>query len=765
MKVYYNGVTLSRVLTKKWEETVKYDETGINALGSTITMSFEASILDDRVDNTSPGLRDDVWSDAVPDIIPTGSHGIDSGYPSAQAQISKDKLRRILRELQIPRRIFRIYDDVTDTPIFEAYPNSPNDSNYYNSLSPQQLACVDTANGPKPTRVSVDQCLGGYYRITFEIEINKIRCLGGETGEADSNTKYAVADGFKLSHRCWTEETIDDNFYSTRVTYGKITASSTNASRTIHHYRPDGYPPLEVGFKRVSVKYSESQDGLSLNYVITDKQVRNSVPYPATSFSGTIQYTLINSVQETATLQLTLVGNPFVPRDVLLGLAVTTVMNKIDNITGQKGKGELRYNHTIAKYDIVENMGDPPSFTITCVILLYVATGEYKSSYRSDPNNVKSYTFDDDVGVIANSPSVNSLACKNFLGKEISESFPSSTSDSYKKWTYDRKLSAEPHPYGYNIYGLYESENDNLESISEVNKYKFLKIIASTPCVLRALPPLNGHSSSGALTGKNKTLKQYSVEASNDDIEEDLKTYVERENYTAIKEYQDTGLTKSALYFPYTLYKSHAVYSTIYNRSVKPKYFTSFNSDDFDEPVVVDVAPPEGRFIVTIEAERLNSLPELPDPEEILTVHARGETEGGISADSATDQDPYYTAIETKTTSNTDVENHASGKRSAKDMKFICLKNDIQIAEPKPTINGEGIFYTVLATYEYAISRPIRKGDEIRLLLNPLMTQQSCYYPRKTIVTDGKLQSTPVRNNYTVLYNGTVLNHLPPKEN
>ena len=57
------------------------------------------------------------------------------------------------------------------------------------------------------------------------------------------------------------------------------------------------------------------------------------------------------------------------------------------------------------------------------------------------------------------------------------------------------------------------------------------------------------------------------------------------------------------------------------------------------------------------------------------------------------------------------------------------------------------------------MSRPLRKGDEVRLLLNPILTQATCYYPKEA---DKDGNPVPKRDKLLTLYNGNVLNHYSP---
>lgn len=760
MKVYYNGVTLSRVFTERWNETVKYDDTGVNVLGSTITMSFRASVLRDNPDGTTPSTSP--WPTTPPAVIQTDSRGINSGVGGSIDSDTSDKLKKMLRNLQIPRCDFIVYDDITGEPVFEAYPAPLPGTDPYEGNEAKKRN-IDVNNGPKPLNVQVNSVVNEYYEITFEIEVTKIRCLQGETHEGSTWTTADPSTGIVVSNRCWTEESIDDNFYTTRTFSGKLSISTNSVS--VHSYRHLFYPPLEVGFRRSSIRFSESQDGLSLNYIVTDKQLRNSAPYPATQYAGSVTYSLLNSYKEVVDLQLSLMGAPFTPRKILFGLARLAIYNKLNSFqkstryaNGQVGRNSIM----VTKLEISENMNDPPTVTIRANAIMYVDTkksmSETSSPTSSVPSNelqINESVSESPVNTTFASGALSSLGAEAVIGYEISDMFKTSkgnaliVSDAYHQWTYDRKLSSNPNPYGYNIYDVYDDTNEEVKNEPERSTFVFIKNLATTPCAVvdNGLDVFDGTplSSPGYTQPASSTL--------------DYSTVVTKEPYTKVEDKPETNLTTQTINCPYTHYKSHVIYSTVYNRVVKPKFFTAFNSDSFSEPVIVDVAPAEGRYIVTIEAEKLNGLPELPDPEEILTVTSVGETQGGIPSSSEGGRDTY-TPENNSASSNTTINNWIPNlyRRSSDPIKFYCLKNSVQITEPQTTLSGNGTLYSVLATYEYATSRPLRKGDEVRLLLNPVVTQESCYYAKT------ELNGTYVadRANSLVIYDGTQLNHMPP---
>ena len=763
MKVYYNGVVLQRVETTSWNETVEYDSTGMNMTANKITFTFEGSVhptqhtCDDHIvaPLTSPiSINADVRRIA---FTP------DTGIPEQNLTL-RQQLNLCLRQLSMPRGSFSVYDDVNGLRIFEAFPEDSADQ-----LTETEKRNIDVAGGPKPQSVSVLHVYNEYARISFTIEIEKIRCLGGETAPF-SELGADPTSGFIVSNRCWTSETIDQNFYTTRTLTGQLKISS--AKKSVHFYRDIYYPPLEEGFMRESLRYSESEDGLTLSYAVTDKQVRCAAPYPATAFSGGVTYSVINGADMRLNMNLTMIGRPDCPKDALTSRALQAVTKKI------KAFSEVS-DGFIEKFDVSENLGDPPSVTVAVALRLFSASKE----------TIKSDTANKDIAQLYASNI-------SLIGKPLEfDEF----SDGRVVYTYQRTKSSTPNPYGYDVFNAYDDNEraDDSESARNPSMLYYIKSIASAPCAI--MPPVaaSGDVTSSEITG----LAATKVIRDKDGI-----------NYAQ----KQTGIKKDAINFPISYYKSDITYYTDYSRIALPKAKSApkdapsgtiagtLTADSFsatiskdgvqvgtitasgaagtfsgnvtmtsgetgdvtisladsstdsgviagtlnntsvtgtvtptgessvtftgtieweeegekeeeqdDNTRLVTLARPVPKALVIIEAERFNRLPELPDPDEVV-----------------------------KTTGD-------------KKIVFTCVNTEIKICEPQAARGNDGISYSIIARYEYSMSRQFEKDDEIWLLQNPTFGS-SCYYPKQR---DEKGQLVEDKKGLKVLYNGVQLNH------
>lgn len=773
MRVEYNNVTIYNAQTTSWDETVEYDSSGMNMIGNKISLSFEGCVYPDDFNKSKM-----------------------KGIPHVDPHIKTDnlgyKLANILRQLSMPRGRLKVYDDRNDEVVFfEALPlyeESVEGEAPTHKYTETEKRNVDINGGPKPHSISVSNIVGKFAMINISIEVTKIRCLGGETGAQGDLSKYSPVDGFVVSNRVTTDESLDANFYITRTYNGKLRISSTEKS--VHFYRHLFYPPLEDGFRRESVRFSESEDGLMLTYSVTDKQARCSAPYPATAFSGNVDYSIQNSATMSLSVNLSMIGAPYTPKTALVSRAVQAVNAKIQEFM-KKGKT----NGICKNYAVSENLGDPPSVSVS-------ASYELISSEAIEIGNPE----DNDLSKII-------APCVELIGEPLE--FEKEMTIDNVIYTYNRIKSPKPNPYGYDIYCVVPEENkegeDKDEDKDKSNVFGYIKSLATVPCAMR--PLVKGEGGGGGT----------------EDVGELVETKVTQDPEGTEYNNVENNVQSDVVEYPYTFYKSDITYYTDYSRLVLPiapfvkndesmgEYGSysvsdlrrllsekqsslyellnssteedknnssadesgnpenSNNTNDtpqettvsadanvsdtpsdgtgetenpsdeagnpeepteetevtveslmraisairnaltrYDSVRVVQYAKPVPKARVIIEAERVGRLPEMPNPDEVVVT---------------------------------------SGDNP---ILFTTISNETRICEPSAAKTGDGIFYSIIGTYEYAMSREYVKGDEVWLLMNPTFGLDR-YYPKKVNdkgnkVVDGRA--------LTVLYNGKQLNHL-----
>lgn len=170
----------------------------------------------------------------------------------------------------------------------------------------------DTQNGPKPANVEVTYIAGyKHFRVKFSIEASVVDGLfvpyladdrdfpersrdyypagaanqARKSNQEQASTDINVEDLGILSNRWSVSESRDASFFMQRVTQGKIIVRSMDTFATMKRHLC--IPPLARGFQRISMKFIQSPDGLSMDYTVVDQQRYAAPPWPAIDWSGT----------------------------------------------------------------------------------------------------------------------------------------------------------------------------------------------------------------------------------------------------------------------------------------------------------------------------------------------------------------------------------------------------------------------------------------------------------------------------------------------
>lgn len=189
----------------------------------------------------------------------------------------------------------------------------------------------DPAGGPFPEQVAVSNIIAGNSMdVRFKI-VGALRpCSDGGAGLVVSN-RYAV------------EFAYDENFYCTRSIRGKLVikqGTDISGQFTADNFRQYCIPTLPAGYKRSSLVFNVSSDGLTLSYSIVDKEVFATAPKPATSVSA--QYVEAMSdmgTVMTAGITVSLTGAVGTPRAALITLAGKIAASRYDENNGDRMNG------------------------------------------------------------------------------------------------------------------------------------------------------------------------------------------------------------------------------------------------------------------------------------------------------------------------------------------------------------------------------------------------------------------------------------------
>lgn len=326
--VIYNGVHLRNVLTRTFDQSVQYDDSGTDRMFNRFNISVESLVSDSDLSEWVATLSDHLGADGAP-LNPGGA-----------LLTSQQKLQIVHALLSVPRQNF-IYRQ-GDATVVEAVASitSQNQSSQSSFGGDRFSPATDLDNGPKPRSVQVTQVIANrVYRIAFSIEVCLLYCgdfpaeVQLDNGARTPEKRSALTQRRLLSNRFSIDETRDGNFYNTRVLMGRARVAHMDLwSEAI---RILVLPSLQPGYKREQVQFVVDPNGLDMSYRVVDKQRYAAPPYPATDFSGVHQETTgIDGAVSQGAISVKVFGSPDALKKALLLVAISIIQCRI----GQFGK-------------------------------------------------------------------------------------------------------------------------------------------------------------------------------------------------------------------------------------------------------------------------------------------------------------------------------------------------------------------------------------------------------------------------------------------
>lgn len=322
--VIYNGVEMHNVVTRQWEEEIVYDQSETDVIGHKYHLMFEGLLHAEKIASQFDSTLTPAW------IAGTG------GIASQTSAVSIEKeLRRRLRE---PRQTLSVL--IGDELILGVVPTTSQTRTLFDR---------DVSNGPHPKTVRITSVVGSkVFRIQFEIETTKLECT-------DSNSGGTIP--LVINNRWSVAELTDENFYITRRINGRIRLSASNLSAG-HSFKPLVVPSLEDGFKRDSVDFEITENGLDATYTIVDQQVHTSAPFPATDLSGRFSVSTADGVTYFSRIEVHLVGSPDADKRDLLTRAVQIADTRLNLLGATSANSFLitdaEISEDIGKLNIVD---------------------------------------------------------------------------------------------------------------------------------------------------------------------------------------------------------------------------------------------------------------------------------------------------------------------------------------------------------------------------------------------------------------------------
>lgn len=266
--VYYNGVFMNNVQTRKFEQTAVYDDTGTDFLYMKFSIRVTGYLH--GIQNPANGIdiRPGNWSDTT--NLGQGAQAVRNRLLSPRHEFIMALGRDIYTSQLVRAR-----------PPFTGPYGDPSQSLQTGNVIDAGVP-VDLNNGPTPVSCTITNIAGGgALHIDFEIELHILEC--GLVDDNSGTGSYGPAYGV-LSNRFSVFDDIDENWYVTRTTQGRLRiAQAANNAQFLRFWV---IPPLQDGFRRASISCHVTPDGLNMDYTVVDKELYATPPYPGTSWTA-----------------------------------------------------------------------------------------------------------------------------------------------------------------------------------------------------------------------------------------------------------------------------------------------------------------------------------------------------------------------------------------------------------------------------------------------------------------------------------------------
>lgn len=335
----YGDIYITNCLTKEFDQEPVYDDSGTDLLYHKFTISVVGYVHGSSVviGNTN---EDGSEKNVGPAILNAGSIPV----PRSGAAINETAVRAALNH---PRQAFRLATGVESDSLLggetllECYPASNNDPADANDAN-----LIDVNNGPQPRGLRITNISNNnVFRVEYRIEICKLECAtNGSNGNGTG----------VLSNRWSLVEDVDDNFYTTRTIQGRLRIATSRVNAL--DFRAYVVPKLHRGFRRQSMRFEVSANGLTLDYTIIDRETAFTPPYPATSWAMRHTETTGNGMVSTGEVHVRLGGARDTEKQALISVAAAIIDSKL--FGGKNVNKEVKQTHFIEQLMITDFYGD-----------------------------------------------------------------------------------------------------------------------------------------------------------------------------------------------------------------------------------------------------------------------------------------------------------------------------------------------------------------------------------------------------------------------
>lgn len=249
--IQYNGVTIFGCVTRRFDQESVYDDSDTDLLYEKFTVVVSGTV-----------------------------HGVSAQTTTGMTPVSSGSASRHFNSVNYllaqPRKSFLMATGADSNgengvTLLECEAFAANGSDAKTTISHR-----DVNNGPITRNIRIKKITADQlFFVDVEFEICMRVC--------DSSGSVSNSINSVLSNRWSSQDEIDKNQTTTRTFTGRLRVA--NSRLNAHDFRYLVLPPLASGMRRDKMRFLVTEDGLNLEYTITDKEVHYAPPEPATSWS------------------------------------------------------------------------------------------------------------------------------------------------------------------------------------------------------------------------------------------------------------------------------------------------------------------------------------------------------------------------------------------------------------------------------------------------------------------------------------------------
>lgn len=322
--VQYGNVTLFRCTTRSISQKEVLDSSGTNLLYMETTVDV-TGYLNGHVAGT-PSTTDPS-SPAVfqYNVTDDGTGADPSGYASRrELQIRRQLPPRQLFVMSVGTGPSGTGGQVLLTASAAPTVMSPAGPANVPPAVNMNISNIDLANGPHCTSFVITHITGDeLYTVAATFVICKLEC--DFNGNVPGNLRGV------LSNMWSCQDTLDANLRTSRVYTGQLNLVSANLNA--QQLRTIVLPAIVPMFRRDNINIVVQEDGLRLNWSVTDTEVSMAAPYPAKTWSVKHTMHASNAMIGLSTIDIELSGDTSVNKADLIELALYIITAKMFGCT------------------------------------------------------------------------------------------------------------------------------------------------------------------------------------------------------------------------------------------------------------------------------------------------------------------------------------------------------------------------------------------------------------------------------------------------